>query len=95
VKWFNTVFAEHMHKVRVDDQQLTVFPAGNDDDARRTVLRLGKETGVDAADGGPLVNARSLETIGFFNIQLGYALGLGKNMGLRLFHSEPQRRAAP
>lgn len=88
VKCFNTVFAEHMDKGRVASQQLTVFAAGNDDDARRTVLRLAKEIGFDAVDGGPLVNARSLETMGFFNIQLGYTLGMGTKMGLRLFHSE-------
>jgi predicted dinucleotide-binding enzyme len=91
VKCFNTVFAEHMDTGRVGNQQLTVFAAGNDDDARRTVLRLAKEIGFDAVDGGPLVNARSLETMGFFNIQLGYTLGMGKNMGLRLFHGEPKR----
>jgi hypothetical protein len=29
--------------------------------------------------------------MGFFNIQLGYNLGLGTKMGLRLFHDEPRR----
>jgi predicted dinucleotide-binding enzyme len=91
VKSFNTVFAEHMDKGRVGNQQLTVFAAGDDDEARRTVLRLAKDIGFDAVDGGPLVNARSLETMGFFNIQLGFTLGMGKNMGLRLFHDEPRR----
>ena len=91
VKCFNTVFAEHMDKGRVGDQQLTVFAAGDDLDARRTVLRLAKDIGFDAVDGGPLRNARSLETMGFFNIQLGYTLGLGTKMGLRLFHDEPRR----
>jgi predicted dinucleotide-binding enzyme len=86
VKCFNTVFAEHMDKGRVGDAQLSVFAAGDDPEARRTVLGLAKEIGFDAVDGGPLVNARSLETMGFFNIQLGYTLGLGTKMGLRLFH---------
>lgn len=92
VKCFNTVFAEHMDKGRVGNDQLTVFAAGNDEDARRTVLRLAKEIGFDAVDGGPLVNARALETMGFFNIQLGYTLGMGTKMGLRLFHGESSRR---
>lgn len=87
VKCFNTVFAEHMDKGRVDEkQQLTVFAAGDDAEARRTVLRLAKQIGFDAVDAGPLVNARSLETMGFFNIQLGYVLGHGTKMGLRLVH---------
>lgn len=91
VKAFNTVFAEHMDKGRVGDQQLTIFAASDDDDARKTVLGLAKQIGFDAVDGGPLINARSLETMGFFNIQLGYTLGLGTKMGLRLFHDEPRR----
>jgi 8-hydroxy-5-deazaflavin:NADPH oxidoreductase len=91
VKCFNTVFAEHMDKGKVGDKQLTVFAAADDDRARRTVLGLAKEIGFDAVDAGPLINARSLETMGFFNIQLGYTLGLGTKMGIRLFHDEPRR----
>lgn len=91
VKCFNTVFAEHMDKGRVGDQQLTVFAAADDAAARRTVLGLAKQIGFDTVDAGPLINARSLETMGFFNIQLGYTLGLGTKMGLRLFHDEPRR----
>ncbi len=88
VKCFNTVFAEHMDKGRVADKQLTVFAAGDDEGARRTVLGLAKQIGFDAVDAGPLINARSLETMGFFNIQLGYVLGHGTKMGLRLVHDE-------
>ena len=88
VKCFNTVFADYMDKGRMDGQQLTAFAASDDDEARKTVLRLATEIGFDAVDGGPLRNARSLEELGFFNIQLGYVLGLGTKMGLRLFHDE-------
>lgn len=91
VKCFNTVFAEHMDKGTVDGKQLTVFAAGDDADARRTVLGLAKQIGFDAVDSGPLINARSLETMGFFNIQLGYVLGHGTKMGLRLVHDEPRK----
>ena len=91
VKCFNTVFAEHMDKGKVGDKQLTVFAAGDDAEARRTVLGLAKNIGFDAVDAGPLINARSLETMGFFNIQLGYVLGHGTKMGLRLFHDEPRK----
>ena len=91
VKCFNTVFAEHMDKGKVDEKQLTVFAAGDDAGARMTVLGLARRIGFDAVDAGPLINARSLETMGFFNIQLGYTLGLGTKMGLRLFHDEPRK----
>jgi predicted dinucleotide-binding enzyme len=86
VKCFNTVFAQHMDSGHVEGEQLTVFCAGDDDAARKTVLSLARDIGFDAVDGGPLRNARSLEALGFFNIQLGYALGLGSKMGLKLVH---------
>jgi 8-hydroxy-5-deazaflavin:NADPH oxidoreductase len=85
------VFAEHMDTGKVDDKQLTVFAAADDAAARRSVLGLAKGIGFDAVDAGPLINARSLETMGFFNIQLGYVLGHGTKMGLRLFHDEPRK----
>jgi 8-hydroxy-5-deazaflavin:NADPH oxidoreductase len=91
VKCFNTVFAEHMDTGKVGDKQLTVFAAADDAAARRSVLGLAKGIGFDAVDAGPLINARSLETMGFFNIQLGYVLGHGTKMGLRLFHDEPRK----
>jgi predicted dinucleotide-binding enzyme len=35
-------------------------------------------------DAGPLANARLLEPLGYLNIQLGYVLGLGAQIGLKL-----------
>lgn len=86
VKSFNTVFAQHMSEGAVAGQQLSVFAAGDDEAARKAVLELGKAIGFDAIDGGPLQNARSLETLGYFNIQLGYVLGNGTNIGFKLVH---------
>lgn len=88
VKCFNTVFAQHMDSGKVAGKQLTVFAAGNDEAARRTVLGLAKAIGFDGVDGGVLSNARSLEMMGYFNIQLGYTLGMGTNVGMRLYHDE-------
>ena len=31
-------------------------------------------------------NARLLEPLGFFNIQLGYVLGMGPQIGFKLLH---------
>ena len=86
VKSFNTVFAQHMSEGSVAGQQLSVFAAGNDEAARKAVLELGKAIGFDAIDGGPLQNARSLEALGYFNIQLGYVLGNGTSIGFKLVH---------
>jgi 8-hydroxy-5-deazaflavin:NADPH oxidoreductase len=86
VKAFNTVFAQHMSRGSVVGQQLSLFAAGDDAAARKAVLELGKAIGFDAIDAGPLKNARHLESLGYFNIQLGYVLGHGPNIGFRLAH---------
>ncbi len=43
-----------------------------------------RSIGFDAVDAGPLANARLLEPVGFLNIQLGFVLGLGPEIGLKL-----------
>ena len=86
VKSFNTIFAQHMSEGSVAGQQLSLFAAGNNEAARKSVLELGKAIGFDAIDAGPLSNARSLEALGYFNIQLGYVLGNGPNIGFKLIH---------
>ncbi len=84
VKAFNTQFAQHMDSGRLGDRTLTVFAAGDDADAKRVVMELAKAIGFDAVDAGPLLNARLLEPLGVLNIQLGYGLGLGTQIGLQL-----------
>jgi len=88
VKAFNTVFAQHMDSGQLDREPLTVFAASDDAEAKSTVLELAREIGFDAVDGGPLRNARLLEPLGHFNIQLGYVLGMGAQIGFRLLHSQ-------
>jgi predicted dinucleotide-binding enzyme len=84
VKAFNTQFAQHMDSGRLGDQRLTVFVAGDDAGAKRTTLDVASAIGFDAVDAGPLANARLLEPLGYLNIQLGYVLGQGTEIGLRL-----------
>lgn len=86
VKAFNTVFAGTMDRGEVKGQQLTVFAAGDDEEAKRSVLELARSIGFDAVDAGPLRNARLLEPMGYQNIQLGYTLGMGAEIGLKLVH---------
>jgi len=50
------------------------------------VLSLGREIGFDAVDAGPLQNARWIESLGFLNIQLGYMLKMGTQIGFKLIH---------
>ena len=87
VKAFNTQFATHMDSGHVDGQQLTVFAAADDAGAKNQVLQMARDIGFDAVDAGPLQNARYLEPLGYLNIQLGYVIGLGTKIGLRLFHA--------
>ena len=86
VKAFNTVFAQHMDTGKLGDQSLTAFVAGDDAGAKETVLGLARGIGFEAVDAGPLKNARWLEPLGFFNIQLGYVLGMGTQIGSKLLH---------
>ena len=86
VKAFNTVFAQHMDSGRLGDQPLTAFVAADDAGAKATVLELARGIGFDAVDAGPLKNARQLEPLAFFNIQLGYVFGMGTRIGFKLLH---------
>jgi predicted dinucleotide-binding enzyme len=84
VKAFNTVFAQHMDSGRLGDKPLTAFVAGDDAGAKTSVLELARQIGFDAVDAGPLKNARLLEPLALFNIQLGYVLGMGTQIGFKL-----------
>lgn len=84
IKAFNTAFAGHMDTGRVKNEPITLFVAGDDAEAKSTVLQLGREIGFDAVDAGPLQNARWLETLGYFHIQLGYMLKMGTDVEFKL-----------
>jgi len=86
VKAFNTVFAQHMATGQVKGTSLTLFVAGDNQDAKIQVLALGRDIGFDSVDAGPLKNARWLEALGYLNIQLGYMLKMGTEIGFKLTH---------
>ncbi len=83
VKAFNTIFAQHMDSGKLNGQTLTAFAASDDEASRNEVLELLRKIGFDAVNAGPLLNARHLEALGFFNIQLGYVLGNGAMTGFK------------
>ena len=85
-KAFNTVFAANMDTGQVKGERLSVFVASDHDDATETVLEMARGIGFDAVDAGPLRNARLLEPLGYFNIQLGMKLGMGSEIGFELVH---------
>jgi predicted dinucleotide-binding enzyme len=85
-KAFNTVFAANMDTGQVKGERLSAFVASDDDEAKQTVLEMARGIGFDAVDAGPLRNARLLEPLGYFNIQLGMKLGMGSAIGFELVH---------
>jgi len=84
VKAFNTVFAQNMASGHVGTQALTALVASDDAGAKSTVLELSKALGFEAVDAGPLRNARLLEPLGYLNIQLGYVLKMGTDIGFKV-----------
>lgn len=84
VKAFNTVFAQHMDSGKVGSMPLTVLVSADDAAAKDTVATIAKDIGFETVDAGPLKNARLLEPVGYLNIQLGYVLGLGTQIGFKL-----------
>jgi hypothetical protein len=86
VKAFNTVFAQHMASGQVKGTSLTLLVAGDDPHAKDEVLALGRDIGFDSVDAGPLKDARWLEALGYLNIQLGYMLKMGTEIGFKLIH---------
>jgi 8-hydroxy-5-deazaflavin:NADPH oxidoreductase len=70
VKAFNTVFAANQATATVDGTQLDGFVAGDDTDAKQTVMSLLAKIGFRPVDVGGLSVARYLEGMGYINIAL-------------------------
>jgi len=81
VKAFNTIFAQHYATgLKIGEQKLQTFVAADDETARKQVMELAEQIGLEARDAGPLSNARYLEPLGYMNIQFGYILGQGTSI---------------
>lgn len=70
--------------MKVGGTLLTVLVAAADAAAKQAVVTLAQDLGFETVDAGPLKNARLLEPVGHLNIQLGYVLGLGPQIGFKL-----------
>jgi NADPH-dependent F420 reductase len=84
VKAFNTVFASNQASPTVDGVQLDGFVAGDDEEAKKTVLALLEKIGYRPVDVGPLSAARYLEGMAYLNISLNAANGWSWQSGWRL-----------
>jgi len=83
VKAFNTVFAKvyDSQNPEISGKKISVFYAGDDENAKKTVAELISKMGFDAVNSGPLASARNIEPLAMLNIALGYGLGYGTSVG--------------
>jgi NADPH-dependent F420 reductase len=70
VKAFNTTFAGTLAAGKVGPLTTTVLVAGDDADAKSTLMGIVTAGGLNAIDAGPLRRARELEALGFLQITL-------------------------
>ena len=84
VKAFNTLFAAHQADPRISDTPLDGYVAGNDEQAKRTVLELVESLGFRPIDAGPLTMARALEGMATLNINLNMQNGWPWQSGWKL-----------
>jgi 8-hydroxy-5-deazaflavin:NADPH oxidoreductase len=84
VKAFNTAFAGTLVEGEAAGQQLDVFIAGDDDDAKQMVSQLVTDGGLRPVDVGPLVRAQQLEHLGLLHIVLQEPRSLGYGSAVKL-----------
>jgi 8-hydroxy-5-deazaflavin:NADPH oxidoreductase len=84
VKAFNTALAARQAEPIVQDTQLDGFVAGDDADAKATVLEYVRSLGFRPIDAGPLVMARALEAMALLNIFLQVRNGWDWQSGWKL-----------
>lgn len=89
VKAFNTVFAGLMATGTTGDERISLFVAGDDESAKRTVMDLGADIGFDPVDAGPLSSSRYLEPMGMEMIHLAFGpTKMGPTVALRLLRGK-------
>jgi hypothetical protein len=84
VKAFNTTGANNMADSRYPDGKLMMPIAGDDSDAKRTVLSLAADLGFEGVDVGPLTMSRYLEPMAVVWIKLALVQKLGRDFGFAL-----------
>jgi NADPH-dependent F420 reductase len=84
VKAFNTTFAGTLVAGKVGSVPLDVFVAGDDEAAKKKVLKLVEDGGMVGVDAGPLLRARELESLGLLGITLQMRHNLGFSTGWKL-----------
>jgi len=91
VKAFNTTHAPALFDGQVDEVPLDVFVASDDDDAKSQVSELVRAAGVRPIDAGRLDNARLLERLTAFQIELSQRYDLDFRLTLKLLPADLAR----
>jgi len=88
VKAFNTTHAPALAEGQVDEVALDVLLASDDDAAKAEVSELVKAAGLRPIDAGRLDNARLLERLTAFQIELSQRYGLDFRLTFKLLPAE-------
>ncbi|WP_285028004.1 NADPH-dependent F420 reductase [Plantibacter sp. ME-Dv--P-122b] len=81
LKAFNTTFAATLVNRQLGGVPTTVLVAGDDPDAKTSLIEAIRAAGVSALDAGALSRARELEAIGFLQLTLAVSEKIGWNGG--------------
>jgi len=84
VKAFNTIGASVMADSIVNGEKVVLFYCGDDASAKKAVEQLITELGFDAADAGPLTQARLLEPFALLWISLAFKQSYGFHWGFKV-----------
>ena len=84
VKAFNTTGTNNMANSAYAGGKLMMPVAGDDADAKKSVMRLASDLGFEPVNAGPLSMSRYLEPTAMLWIKLAYAQGMGREFGFGL-----------
>ena len=84
VKAFNTTGAGNMANTQYPGGKLMMAVAGDDAEAKKTVIGLASDIGFDPFDVGPIAMSRQLESLAALWVKLAYAQQQGPNFGFSI-----------
>lgn len=90
VKTFNQIGAEFMADAALLSEKPCMFVATDNQQARTISLELVEDSGFEAVDGGPLSNARHLESMAMVWIWSALKGPLGRSFGFSISRTQPK-----
>jgi predicted dinucleotide-binding enzyme len=85
VKCWNHVFAQIVNSSPdFNGQPATVFYCSDDQGAKEKTAALARDIGYEPADAAPLSSARFIEPLAGLVVTLGYGVGMGTDIAIKL-----------